>query len=112
MRHVSVSTADGLVVNEQAAAWFERADEDLAAAHTLIDADQDSAALFHLQQAVEKSLEATLTSRDGDYPYTHRLLMPGGTSAFRTSSKTNRAISTSRTRLLDTPTRMISIRER
>lgn len=64
-------------MTEQAAEWFEKASEDLAAARVLIDAGQNLPALFHLQQCVEKSIKATLIAEEGEYPHTHRLLVLG-----------------------------------
>jgi HEPN domain-containing protein len=42
-------------------AWLEKASVDLDSARALIDADIASSALFHCQQAVEKSFKAFLT---------------------------------------------------
>jgi HEPN domain-containing protein len=64
---------------EETTAWFERADSDLRAARLDLDADPPLAedALFHCQQAVEKSLKGFLTWHDSPFRRTHSLLELG-----------------------------------
>ncbi len=60
---------------EEARAWLERAKADLVAADVDLAAEpvlvED--ALFHCQQAVEKSMKAFLTARGQTFPKTHDL---------------------------------------
>lgn len=63
---------------EKAAAvrgWLSKAANDLRGAHIDLDADPPliEDALFHCQQAAEKSLKAFLTSRDTPFKKTHDL---------------------------------------
>lgn len=61
--------------HELARQLLDRADDDVAAADALLDADRVSDAIvgFHAQQAVEKALKAVLAARQVDYPFTHDL---------------------------------------
>jgi len=56
-------------------AWMARADEDLQVASLLIERERRllGAAVYHCQQAAEKSLKAWLTSQDLRFPKTHDL---------------------------------------
>ena len=54
-------------------AWLLRAEEDLAAAAVLAAPATLRSALFHCQQAAEKSLKAFLTWREKPFPRTHAL---------------------------------------
>ena len=57
---------------EDATLWFERAKRDMAVAERERPFDQD-AALFHAQQAGEKSIKALLVSGGGEFKHTHDL---------------------------------------
>jgi HEPN domain-containing protein len=57
-------------------AWVEKAEEDHAPAHDLLDRPQPvflNAAAFHAQQCVEKYLKACLQEREIPFPRTHDL---------------------------------------
>ena len=56
-------------------AWFEKADEDLRAAHRLIDLAPPllAAGVFHCQQAAEKALKGLLVWHDQPFRKTHSL---------------------------------------
>jgi HEPN domain-containing protein len=58
---------------EEAAAWLDRAEEDLRAVAVDLDADPPllGDAAFHCQQAVEKALKAFLTRHDHPFRATH-----------------------------------------
>ena len=59
--------------HEEARAWLNRARRDLLAARLLIAGDANAEALFHCQQAVEKSLKAFLTLHERTFRKTHDL---------------------------------------
>ncbi len=61
--------------------WLSKARGDLAVVETLLKASPPhvAAALFHCQQAAEKSLKAFLTSHDLPFPKTHDLEQLGAT---------------------------------
>jgi HEPN domain-containing protein len=54
-------------------AWLGKAREDLQSARSLLQSDLVAPALFHCQQAVEKSFKAFLTSRGIVFRKTHDL---------------------------------------
>ena len=62
---------------EEAREWLRHASEDLEAAQVLLAADPPKLrqALFHAQQAVEKSLKAFLVAHEVPYPLTHNLTL-------------------------------------
>lgn len=62
---------------EEAREWLRHAGEDLEAAEILVAADRPRPrqALFHAQQAVEKSLKAFLVAHGVSYPLTHNLTL-------------------------------------
>lgn len=56
--------------------WKRKAEDDFAAATTLLKADRPplrSAICFHVQQAVEKYIKACLVLRRIDFPRTHNI---------------------------------------
>lgn len=53
--------------------WLAKADDDIGSASVLIAADRTAAALFHCQQAAEKSLKAFLVWHDRIFSKTHDL---------------------------------------
>jgi HEPN domain-containing protein len=55
----------------EALLWPAKADIDVAAARTLLAADQPEPAAFHVQQAVEKALKALLVAAAQDVRRTH-----------------------------------------
>ena len=57
------------------AAWWAKAEEDLAVATLLIRTEKRllSAGVYHCQQAAEKALKAWLTAQDRVFPKTHDL---------------------------------------
>lgn len=67
----------GLKRLEEAWAWLGFAREDLETAEVLLAADPQrlKQALFHAQQAAEKSLKAFLLAHDVPYPLTHNLTL-------------------------------------
>ena len=58
---------------DETRAWLVRAEEDLAAADLLTGPATLRSALFHCQQAVEKSMKAFLTWHEKPFPRTHNL---------------------------------------
>lgn len=60
-------------MREQAAAWLEYADADLAADRQLMEV-HDTIAAYHAHQAAEKGLKALQIQRTGDYDRTHDLV--------------------------------------
>ena len=54
-------------------AWFEHAEEDLAAAATLLDAGHWGLAAFHAQQCAEKALKAVQIHRHRTFDRVHDL---------------------------------------
>lgn len=55
--------------------WLGRAQDDLAIAETLLDAESPAWAIcYHVQQAVEKALKALLVAAGDDPPKTHNLV--------------------------------------
>lgn len=54
--------------------WLEYADEDLRAADSTLRDEVFSAACFHAQQAVEKTVKAMLLEKTGRVPKQHSLL--------------------------------------
>ncbi len=54
-------------------AWFEEAEDDLAAAENLGQAKLYAIACFHCQQAAEKALKAALIKSTGVFPRIHSL---------------------------------------
>jgi len=67
----------GLKRLEEARAWLGYASEDLETAEVLREADPPKLkqALFHCQQAAEKSLKAFLVAHGLPYPLTHNLTL-------------------------------------
>ena len=59
--------------HEETRAWVTRASEDLRSARVLTDSGMLSSALFHCQQAAEKSIKAFLTWNQIAFPKTHDL---------------------------------------
>jgi HEPN domain-containing protein len=59
--------------HEETRAWLDRARRDLRAARLPTAGDAHAEALFHCQQAVEKSLKAFLTFHERTYRKTHDL---------------------------------------
>ncbi|SRR5258708_27149518 len=54
--------------------WLRKAESDLQAVRTLIEAEASlDAACFHAQQAAEKALKAYLTANSIAFPFTHNL---------------------------------------
>ena len=53
--------------------WLAKAEDDLGSARVLIAGSRFAAALFHCQQAAEKSVKAFLTWNDRTFPKTHDL---------------------------------------
>jgi HEPN domain-containing protein len=64
-----------LFLSDETRAWLLRAAEDLAAASLLIAPVTLRSALFHCQQAAEKSLKAFLTWHQTPFPKTHDLAL-------------------------------------
>jgi HEPN domain-containing protein len=58
---------------DETRAWLDRARRDLRAADLLVSGDSCAEALFHCQQAVEKSLKAFLTFHQRPFRKTHDL---------------------------------------
>lgn len=56
-----------------AAAWLDKAEEDLEAAGGLVDLGLWAAATFHAQQAAEKGLKAVQIHRHGSFDKVHDL---------------------------------------
>jgi hypothetical protein len=54
--------------DEDIQSWISFADADMAAAEGLHNLGLDANALFHLQQAVEKTLKAVLLKKTGSAP--------------------------------------------
>ena len=67
-----------LFLSDETRAWLLRAAEDLAAASLLIAPVTLRSALFHCQQAAEKSLKAFLTWHQTPFPRTHDLALLSG----------------------------------
>lgn len=55
-------------MDEDIQPWLRYAESDMASAETLHRAEQDLNAIFHLQQAVEKTLKATVIKMTGTFP--------------------------------------------
>jgi len=53
--------------------WLRKAQSDLVAMDTLLNAGSLDAAAFHAQQAAEKYIKAFLLNADAEFPYTHNL---------------------------------------
>ncbi len=59
---------------ENARAWLQKAESDLAAAELCLQAKTAlDAACFHCQQAAEKSLKAWLIACETEFPFIHDL---------------------------------------
>ncbi len=67
-----------LFLLDETRAWLLRAAEDLAAAAVLTAPATLRSALFHCQQAAEKSLKAFLTWHQTPFPRTHNLTLLSG----------------------------------
>ena len=67
-----------LFLLDETRAWLLRAAEDLAAAAALTAPATLRSALFHCQQAAEKSLKAFLTWHQRPFPRTHNLTVLSG----------------------------------
>ena len=67
-----------LFLSDETRAWLQRAAEDLAAAALLTAPATLRSALFHCQQAAEKSLKAFLTWHQTPFPKTHDLTLLSG----------------------------------
>jgi HEPN domain-containing protein len=67
-----------LFLLDETRAWLLRAAEDLAAAVALTAPVTLRSALFHCQQAAEKSLKAFLTWHQKPFPTTHNLTVLSG----------------------------------
>jgi HEPN domain-containing protein len=67
-----------LFLLDETRAWLLRAAEDLAAAAALTGPATLRSALFHCQQAAEKSLKAFLTWHQRPFPRTHNLTLLSG----------------------------------
>jgi HEPN domain-containing protein len=67
-----------LFLSDETRAWLLRAAEDLAAAEVLTAPATLRSALFHCQQAAEKSLKAFLTWHQTPFPKTHALTLLSG----------------------------------
>ena len=67
-----------LFLSDETRAWLLRAAEDLAAAAVLAAPATLRSALFHCQQAAEKSLKAFLTWHQTPFPKTHDLTLLSG----------------------------------
>ena len=67
-----------LFLSDETRAWLLRAAEDLAAAAVLTAPATLRSALFHCQQAAEKSLKAFLTWHQTPFPKTHDLTLLSG----------------------------------
>lgn len=67
-----------LFLLDETRAWLLRAAEDLAAAAVLNAPATLRSALFHCQQAAEKSFKAFLTWRQTPFPRTHNLTLLSG----------------------------------
>ncbi len=65
----------------EAQAWLAKAVDDLACARLLAEAGHGANALYHCQQAAEKSLKAFLTWHDQPFRKTHNLLELGDACA-------------------------------
>ncbi len=62
-------------MKDRTRAWLEYAERDLAAARTLVAGGDYAVALFHCQQAIEKTLKALITeTSDEEPPKIHGLL--------------------------------------
>lgn len=63
------------VVAKLVAGWVDKAEQDLAAARTLLGAEIPLLfpACFHAQQAIEKFIKAYLTRRQVEFPKTHSI---------------------------------------
>jgi HEPN domain-containing protein len=70
-----------LFLLDETRAWLLRAAEDLAAAAVLMTPVTLRSALFHCQQAAEKSLKAFLTWHQRPFPRTHNLTVLSGLCA-------------------------------
>ena len=70
-----------LFLLDETRAWLQRAAEDLAAAEALTGPVTLRSALFHCQQAAEKSLKAFLTWHQKPFPKTHNLTVLSGSCA-------------------------------
>jgi len=60
LQHISATIPNGVGIDEDIQHWLRFAESDMVSAEALHRAGQELNALFHLQQAVEKTLKALL----------------------------------------------------
>ena len=68
LQHISATIPNGVGIDEDIQHWLRFAESDMVSAEALHRAGQELNALFHLQQAVEKTLKELLLRRSEVQP--------------------------------------------